>query len=509
MRRSVVIGLVLVGVVAGGLSLALITSPDSAIAIGSTPAMAQDAVVNQAITDSGQTAIKQAIANVAPAVVRVDVTATVTVDNRFSDFSERFRWFFNEPFDNFFDDPFGSEQERQAVGSGTVIEYAGEKLILTNAHVVDSADSILVTDHNGREWTAEVVGSDAQIDIAVLHLNGASNGLISAPLGDADTLEIGDWAIAIGNPLGLPGSHTATLGIISAVGRDIPKPTGVGRYDNLIQTDAAINPGNSGGPLVNAHGEIIGINTAIARQSSSGVAIEGINFAISINAVTDVLDQLVATGRVTRGWLGVYIQDISPSMADTFGVNPGEGILVADIVDGAPADAAGILSGDVIVRVGQTLVGTTDQLIRTVALTPVGTDIDVEIFRRGETHVLTVTVGERPSEAALYGAVEPETDEPETGTSEKFGLTVGPIDSRLAERLGLQSTQGVVIMDVASGGPADWAGLAEGDVIVGVDLQPVESFGDWQRIVSETADDDAPTFTVIRNGRTQFISLGD
>jgi len=265
MRKGWILGILLALILATGASIAWVGNQDGKITIGTEVALAQETSVNQAITDSGQSAIKQAIANVGPAVVRIDVTAVVS-------FTSPFDNFFNDPFfRRFFGEPFNipQERERRAIGSGVVIEYAGEKLVLTNAHVIDQATTIRVTSLDGQTWTAQVVGSDTQLDVAVLRLDGDTTKLATAKLGDSSNVEIGDWAIAIGSPIGL--SYTVTLGIISALDRDIEKPSGIGRYENLIQTDAAINPGNSGGPLANASGQVIGINTAIARQSGGGI----------------------------------------------------------------------------------------------------------------------------------------------------------------------------------------------------------------------------------------------
>ncbi|MEE8195265.1 MAG: trypsin-like peptidase domain-containing protein, partial [Candidatus Bipolaricaulota bacterium] len=298
---------------------------------------AQEQSTQQAIAISGQQAIKRAIQEVGPAVVRIDVTSKVDVENRFGNFLNDpfFRRFFNEP-------EVPEQREQQALGSGVAIEYGGELLILTNAHVIDRATTIQVTGIDGDKWVAQAIGSDSELDIAVLRLEGDTANLAVAKLGDSSTVEIGDWAIAIGNPIGL--SYTVTMGIISALDRDLQKPSGIGYYNNLIQTDAAINPGNSGGPLVNAAGEVIGINTLIARQSSTGIAIEGINFAISINPIKDVLGQLVATGKVTRAYLGVRIEDITPERARTLGVGVGEGVFVVSVITGTPAENAGIES---------------------------------------------------------------------------------------------------------------------------------------------------------------------
>ncbi len=498
MRRMWIIGVAITLVLGLGIAISWLEIPGR-LTMEPSPVFAQEPV-DQTITNSGQAAIKQAITKVGPAVVRVDVTGTV-------DFSSPFDDFFNDPFfRRFFGEPFNipQQRERRSLGSGLVIEYAGEKLVLTNAHVIDQATTILVTGIDSQTWDAEVVGSDTELDVAVLRLQGEVEDLPAAELGDSSTLEIGDWAIAIGNPLGL--SYTVTLGIISALDRDIQKPDGIGFYRNLIQTDAAINPGNSGGPLVNATGEVIGINTAIAR-SSGGVAIEGINFAISINPVKEVLTQLVMTGKVTRGWLGVYIQDITPAMEEKFGVKAGEGVLVSDLIAGSPAAEAGIEAGDVITKVDDEPVGSTDELIHTISLKPVGTVVALEIIRNKEAIHTSVTLGEKPSEEELYGGETPGVTE--TKALERFGLTVGPVTASLAGRLGLQSPQGVVIMEVASGSKAYWAGLLQDDVILEIDLQPVGSVDDWNAIVAEMDEEANPMFTILRDGRQRYVTLGE
>ncbi len=475
-----------------GLLVAVVfTMGISATWLGSGVALAQD--TNQAITASGQDAVKTAIAKVGPAVVRIDVTATVSVNNPFFN-DPFFRYFFGEP-------NIPQKQEERAIGSGLVINYNGEKLVLTNEHVIDHATSIKVTSVNGNVWNAEVVGSDKKLDIAVLRLKGDTSSLATAELGDSSKMEIGDWVIAIGNPLGL--SYTVTLGIVSAMHRQIPKPDGIGRYEDLIQTDAAINPGNSGGPLVNAEGKVIGINTVIARQSE-GIAIEGINFAIAINPIKAVLGQLVTTGKVVRGWLGVKIQDLTPSMADKFGVKTGA--LVADVIADSPAAKAGIKSGDVITAVDQEQVKSAADLERIITGEPVGKTVDLTVVRSRKTIHIAVTLGERPSEEELYGKAVPTVG---TKAVQKFGLTVGPVTPAVAQRLGLQSTQGVVIIKVEPGSRADWAGLEQDDVILEIDLQPVKSVDDWNRIVSGMSDNANPMFTILRNGSTMFVTLGD
>lgn len=501
MRKFWIVGILAAGLLTAGLSLTWPGNDSDQITVEPALAFAQETEVNQAITESGQAAIKAAIAKAGPAVVRIDVTATINVSNPFYRFFNDpfFRRFFGEPFD------IPQEQESRSVGSGVVIDYTGEKFILTNHHVIDGAKSIRVTSIDNETWDAEVVGSDSQLDIAVLRITADISNLAVATLGDSESLEIGDWVIAIGNPLGL--SYTVTLGIVSALDRDIEKPTGIGRYDNLIQTDAAINPGNSGGPLVNASGEVIGINTLIAAQSNTGVPIEGINFAIAINSATDVLEQLVTTGKVVRAWLGVYIQDITSAMAGKFGVETGKGVLVSDVVADSPAEAVGIESGDVITRVDDEPVGSTDELIETISLKPIGSVVDLEIVRAGKTIHFKATLVERPSEEELYGSQLPAIEsEPEV--EEKFGITVGPVTTEVAERLGLHSRQGVVIMEIAQGSRAYWAELQVDDVILEIDLDPIDSVKSWNETVSDLGEDADPLFTILRNGRTYFVTLG-
>ncbi len=465
------------------------------VALGLVPVLAQTSA-NQAIAASGQSAIKTAIAKVGPAVVQINVTATVTVNNPF----------FNDPFFHYF---FGipntpQKQQERALGSGLVINYNGKKYVLTNEHVIDQATSIKVRSTTGKIWNATVVGSDKMLDIAVLHLEGDTSSLPTATLGDSSKLQLGDWVIAIGNPLGL--SNTVTLGIVSALHRRILKPDGIGYYDNMIQTDAAINPGNSGGPLVNAAGQVVGINTVIARQAQ-GIAIEGINFAIAINPIKAVLGQLITTGKVVRGWLGVSIQDLTPSMAQKFGVKSTLGALVADVLAGSPAQKAGVKTGDIITAVDNQQVKSAADLEQIITSEPVGKKVDLTIIRAKKTIHIEVTLGARPSEAAIYGKGSTATSSAQA--VKKFGITVGPVTPTVAQRLGLQSPQGVVIIKVDPGSRADWAGLQPDDVILEINLQPVNSVADWNAIVSKMPANANPMFTILRNGMTQFVTLGD
>jgi len=509
MRKTWMIGLIAALVVGAGLTFAWIESSDRQLAVVPAVAVAQegtspaDVDVNQSISESGHAAIKQAIALVGPSVVRIDVTGAVITSNPLLELygDPLFRRFFGDPLD-----VGPQERTTESLGSGLVIEYEGQTLILTNAHVVANADTITVTDVNGSTWDAALVGADDVLDVAVLRLEGATGKLVAARLGDSDSVSIGDWAIAIGNPLGL--SYTVTLGIISGTDRDVVKPNGIGNFNNLIQTDAAINPGNSGGPLVNALGEVIGLNTIIARGTTSGVSIEGINFAIAINGVKDILLQLVEFGEVRRGWLGVQHMEITASAAEEYGIDPNQpGTLIVHVFPGDPADAAGFEAGDVVVRVGEVPIEETDDLNREIGLLTAGSVVDIVVLRDSEELTLTVTLGERPSEEELLSyegsALETEDDEAVVG----FGITVGPITAIVARQLGLNSTDGVVIMDVAAGSRAHRAGLSEGDVVLEIDHRPIESIDDWDAEISALDGDASVALTILRDGSLRFVTL--
>jgi serine protease Do len=439
--------------------------------------------LQQLIIASGQNAVKVAIKSASPAVVQVEVTKESRLGSFFEElFNEPFfRRFFGEP-------PFQEERVERSLGSGFTIEYEGSKYILTNHHVVEGAISIRVTYPDGKMFVAELIGEDPELDLAVLRIKDTN--LPTVELGDSDEIEIGDWVVAIGNPLGL--RHTVTAGIISALDRDVPRPDGRGHLRNLIQTDAAINPGNSGGPLVNAQGEVIGINTAIFLNT------EGINFAVPINSVKKVLAQLIGQGRVIRAWLGVYIQELTPALAEQFGVEPDSGVLVSDIVKGAPAEGV-LLQGDIILSVNGQRVKNTDELQNAIMHRQVGEKVTLRVIRDGEEITVEVTLGERPSEPVLaQRTVEP---------MRKFGITVYENSPELADNLGLATTKGVVITDVEPGSRAYWSGLQSGDVILEVNRNQINSLNDWNKIISEIEEGESVVFTVMRGERMCFVPL--
>ncbi len=378
---------------------------------------------------------------------------------------------------------------QRSLGSGFIINRDG--LILTNNHVVENAEEIVVKLSNDKEYKAELVGRDAKTDIAVVKIKAdKADELTPAILGDSDALKVGEWVMAIGNPFGL--EHTVTTGIVSAKGRFI----GQGSYDDFIQTDAAINPGNSGGPLVNLKGEVVGINSAIFSRSGGNI---GIGFAIPINLAKELLPQLQEKGRVTRGWLGVYIQRVTPEIAESLGLDEARGALVADVMSDTPASKADIEVGDVIVEFDGNKINESTELPLMVARTAIGKKVKVKVIRRGKTKTVDVEIGELKEEEEA-GPVE--------GKAEEFGLSVQTLTPEIAESLGIDSdVKGVVVAGVEPGSPADDAGLQRGDVILEVNRETVESLGDYRKAVKKVESGKSVLFLVRRGDNTIFLAL--
>ena len=454
--------------------------------------------IEQLIVAAGQNAVKTAIKKAGPAVVQLEVIKRSSIRSPFEDF-------FDDPFwRRFFGEPFRERGIERSLGSGFIIDYQGQKIIITNNHVVENATSIRITLPEGRTLDGELVGGDAFLDVAVVRPKGPNvEHLPTVELGDSDKIEIGDWAIAIGNPLGF--QHTVTAGIISALHRDFPKPDGSGRFQDMIQTDAAINPGNSGGPLLDALGRVIGINTAIAVNA------EGINFAIPINAALRVLPSLVASGKVTRAWLGVVIQELTEEIAPGFGVEPYSGVLIADVRPDGPS--YGILQrGDIVLSVDSKPVKRVSELQQEIMYRPVGSKVQLEILRNGTRQIVEITLGERPSEQVLMRTAPtvPGQPIPQGQGIEKFGLKVQALTPEIARQLNLPSTaEGVVISEVQPGSRAFWAGLQVGDLIIEINRQPIKSLDDWNKFVSELPDDARVVLTIIPRGggSARFVPL--
>ena len=397
-------------------------------------------------------------------------------DDPFNDFWRRF---FGGPM------PRGGPQRQRSLGSGFIIDADG--FILTNNHVVENAQKIVVKLSDDQEYEAKVVGRDAKTDIAIIKIN-AKVALTAASLGDSDHLDVGEWVVAIGNPFGL--DSTVTSGIVSAKGRHI----GQGPYDNFIQTDASINPGNSGGPLINLRGEVIGINTAIFSRTGGNM---GIGFAIPINLAKEVLPQLRGKGKVTRGYLGVLIQKVTPEIAESLGMDRGYGALVANVSKDGPADKAGVKVGDVIVEFDGKEVKDSGDLPIIVARTAVDKKIRMKVLRDKKEVTLSVAVGELKDEEVVASV-------PEKG---ELGMTVQKLTPQLAENLGLDKTDGVVVTAVEPGSAADEAGVRRGDVIVEVDRKPVRGVEEYRKAIAGSRKGRGVLFLVRRGESTLFLAL--
>ena len=397
-------------------------------------------------------------------------------DDPFNDFWRRF---FGGPM------PRGGPQRQRSLGSGFIIDADGS--ILTNNHVVENAQKIVVKLSDDQEYEAKVVGRDAKTDIAIIKIN-AKAALTAASLGDSDHLDVGEWVVAIGNPFGL--DSTVTSGIVSAKGRHI----GQGPYDNFIQTDASINPGNSGGPLINLRGEVIGINTAIFSRTGGNM---GIGFAIPINLAKELLPQLRGKGKVTRGYLGVLIQKVTPEIAESLGMDRGYGALVANVSKDGPADKAGVKVGDVIVEFDGKEVKDSGDLPIIVARTAVDKKIRMKVLRDKKELTLNVAVGELKDEEVVASV-------PEKG---ELGMTVQKLTPQLAENLGLDKTDGVVVTAVELGSAADEAGIRRGDVIVEVDRKPVRGVEEYRKAIAGSRKGRGVLFLVRRGESTLFLAL--
>jgi len=359
--------------------------------------------------------------------------------------------------------PQGPRAERQqGAGSGFIISQDG--YIVTNNHVVEGATEVMVTLANKQEYPAQVIGRDPKTDIALVKI-APTAPLTAASLGDSAGLRVGDWVLAVGNPFGL--SNTVTAGIVSAKDRVI----GAGPYDDFIQTDAPINPGNSGGPLFNLQGEVVGINTAIIPNG------QGIGFAVAVNQAKALLPQLEATGTVTRGYLGVHIQALTPELAKSLNLQDTKGALVADVTTGSPAAAAGIKRGDVIVGFAGKPITETAQLPALVAATPVGTTAPVTVLRDGAEQTLSVTVGKLPGERTA-AANQPGT--PAAPATGKWGLGLRDLDAQTAQRVGVAPGAGVLVTAVQPDSPAAKAGVRPGDLLLEVNRTKVTSVAEVQ-----------------------------
>jgi serine protease Do len=482
------------GVVAGLLLLASLAfvggeyATFTQMAGATTPIAASPAAPVVQGATPGFTEIAKAVT---PAVVNITARAT-----RVRDRGPR------NPMEEFFGSPFGPfgpngpqgpmpprEHRGGGMGSGVIVSPDG--YIITNNHVVEGANELTVTLPDKRDFKGKVVGTDPKTDLAVVKID--ASGLPHVRWGDSSKLQVGEYVLAVGNPFGL--NSTVTLGIVSALGRG---RMGITQYEDFIQTDAAINPGNSGGALVNTAGELVGINTAIISQTGGS---QGVGFAVPASMAKPVMESLVKTGKVVRGYLGVGIQDLTQDLAKSFGVKSAKGALVGNVAEDSPAERAGLKQGDVIVAYQGKPIEDPGALQRDVTRTAVGTKALLKIIRDGHEQELTVTIGEQ-SEAAKVASTDPSME------NALAGMEVQNLDRQLARELGLSGkVQGVVVVNVEPDSQADRAGLAQGDVIQQINRHPVKSVKDYEKIAAGLKKDQQALLLINRRGASLFITV--
>jgi serine protease Do len=476
--KIVLIALLLAGAIAG-FGYAIAATPKNGEAQAATAAVsAGSPMVPGNFSDLAE--------KVRPGVVNIQVSKKVKNAGferfRGNPFGER------DPFGDFFG-PFGGfgnnapERRQQGVGSGFIMSKEG--YILTNNHVVEDADQIKVKLAGGKEFDGKVVGRDPKTDLALVKI-AENSDLQPLKLGNSDDLKVGNWVVAVGSPFGL--EQTVTAGIVSAKGRVI----GSGPYDNFIQTDASINPGNSGGPLINLQGEVVGINTAIIASG------QGIGFAIPINMAKEIAPQLQKRGHVTRGLLGVAIQDMTSELAKSLGLKESKGALVSQVVPDGPAEKAGIEQGDVIVNFDGQPVGDSKDLSRIVASTPVGKDVAVMLLRDGKDIERQAKISEMEEEG---------TSALESPGHPSLGITVQNLTPQIAQELGLKKSTGVVVTGVEPGSPAAEAMIQVGDVIQAVNRKPVKNVDDFVKIVEKAKGGGSLLLLVQRGQHTLFAAV--
>lgn len=431
--------------------------------------------------------------NLSPLVVNISTTQVIKQQRRSRrEFNNPlFEDFFGDDFFRFFDEEPEREYKRQSLGSGFIINEDG--YIITNFHVIENASEIIVTlsGESKKEYEAKVIGKDAKTDLALIKIEPKSP-LPIAVLGDSEELQVGEWVMAIGNPFGLGG--TVTAGIVSQKGRVI----GAGPYDDFIQTDASINPGNSGGPLFNLKGEVVGINTAII---SGG---QGIGFAVPVNMAKEIIGQLKESGKVTRGWIGVAIQEVTPALAKSLKLDEPHGVLVTSVMEGDPAERAGIKRRDVIVEFNGIKIKEVNDLPRAVAAVKPGKKAKVVVIREGKKKSFSLEVVRKKDGEETD--TDDESEEKEIKV-DKLGITVHNISPSIAERMGLDIKSGVFVSSVKVGSPASEAGISKMDIILEVGGKVVKDADDYKKFVKESLKNDVVELLVKRGRLNIYIAV--
>lgn len=422
-----------------------------------------------------------------PAVVNISTTQTIRNAQGFPNLPE------NDPFYEFFRrfaPQMPREREAQSLGSGFIISSDG--YIMTNAHVVDSADKITVRLTDKREFSAKVIGADKRTDVALLKIE--ATGLPKIVAGNPDNLKVGEWVVAIGSPFGFDSSVTA--GIVSAKGRSLPQEN----FVPFIQTDVAINPGNSGGPLFNMNGEVVGINSQIYTRSGGSM---GLSFAIPIDVATQVTEQLRTTGKVTRGRIGVMIQEITSELAESFGLSKPVGALISQVEKDGPADKAGVEASDVILKFDDKTVDSSGDLPRIVAATRPGSKVVIELWRKGGIRRVTVEVGEMPEEGKLARSAKKLADDVAEEIS-RLGIAV--IELTREQLQGLQ-IKGGLLVDEISGSAARTAGLQQGDVLLAIGNIPIRSLNQFNEILKQVPTGRNVALLVRRGDAASYVAI--
>jgi len=478
-NKAKILSVFVVGLVIG---LAVATGMDKTPQVSSNP---------DEIAPMGAVPFENAVANVAkavgPAVVSIHTEKTEKVQYR-----RRFSGspFNDDVFDKFFEDFFGEIPDQvykqQGLGSGVIINPQG--YILTNEHVIEDTDKITVTLPDGREFKGVLKGTDPRADLAVVKIDAPN--LPVAKLGDSDNVKIGEWVVAIGNPFGnliSTPEPTVTAGVIGALHRSLP-PTSRrdSNYSDLIQTDAAINPGNSGGPLINLKGEVIGINVALFSTTGG---YQGIGFAIPVNTAKRIVSSLIEGKEVQYGWIGVSVQNINQSLADYFGLPSTEGVVVSQVLEDGPGKKAGMKDGDVILSVDGKKIKDTSALLNIVGNTPVGKTIPIEVLREKKNLTLYATIAKRPNLDEKAEATEGGATETPEGETKWRGLSIQEMPAGYGRRFGTEETEGVVINSVDPESPAADTGLQRGDVITGINNEPVKNRADFTAATKKVKGD--------------------